>query len=82
MALTREMNRLAPNGKVDAIVVGTYTKAGDTALVNGRMILPKSGKVIAVADITVDAGPKNKFMTALMEQEITTMAPTETVEGY
>jgi len=82
MALTREMNRLAPNGKVDAIVVGTYTKAGDTALVNGRMILPKSGKVIAVADITVDTGPKNKFMTALMEQEITTMAPTETVEGY
>lgn len=82
MALTREMNRLAPGGKVDAIVVGTYTKAGDTALVNGRMILPKSGKVVAVGDITVDAGPRNKFITALLEQEITTMMPSETVEGY
>lgn len=82
MALSREMNRLAPNGKVDAIVVGTYTKAGDTALVNGRMILPKSGKVVGVGDITVDAGPRNKFITALLEQEITTMMPTETVEGY
>lgn len=82
MALTREMSRLAPNGKVDAIVVGTYTKAGETALVNGRMILPKSGKVVGVGDITVDAGPNNKFMTALLDQEITTMMPTETVEGY
>jgi TolB-like protein len=82
MALTREMSRLAPNGKVDAIVVGTYTKAGETALVNGRMILSKSGKVVGVGDITVDAGPKNKFMTALLDQEITTMMPTETVEGY
>jgi TolB-like protein len=82
MALTREMNRLIPNGKVDGVVVGTYTKAGDTALVNGRMILPKSGKVVGVGDITVDAGPRNKFMAALLEQEITTMMPTETVEGY
>jgi TolB-like protein len=82
MALTREMNKLAPNGKLDAIVVGTYTKAGDTVLANGRMILPKSGKVVGVGDITVDAGPRNKFMAGLMEQEITTMMPTETVEGY
>lgn len=82
MALTREMNRLLPNGNVDAIVAGTYTKAGDTALVTGRMILPKSGKVVGVGDMTVDAGPRNKFMAALLEQEITTMMPTETVEGY
>lgn len=82
MALTREMNRLLPNGKVDAIVAGTYTKTGDTALVTGRMILPKSGKVVGVGDMTVDAGPRNKFMAAMLEQEITTMMPTETVEGY
>jgi TolB-like protein len=82
MALTREANRLIPRGKVDAVVVGTYTRAGDAALVNGRMILPKTGKVVGVGDITVDAGPRNKFMTALLEQEITTMMPSETVEGY
>ncbi len=82
MALTREASRLVPRNSVDAVVVGTYTKAGDTALVNGRMILPKTGKVVGVGDITVDAGPRNKFMAALLEQEITTMMPTETVEGY
>lgn len=82
MALTRETSRLIPRNGVDAVVVGTYTKAGDTALVNGRMILPKTGKVVGVGDIIVDAGPRNKFMTALLEQEITTMMPAETVEGY
>ena len=82
MALTREAGRLVPKGKVDAVVVGTYTKAGDTALVNGRMILPKTGKVVGVGDMTVDAGARNKFMTALLEQEITTIMPSETVEGY
>ncbi|MBF0634640.1 MAG: hypothetical protein HQK85_08285, partial [Nitrospinae bacterium] len=82
MALTREASRLSPTGRVDAIVAGTYTKTGDTALVTGRMILPRSGKVVGVGDMTVDAGPRNKFMAAMLEQEITTMMPTETVEGY
>lgn len=82
MGLTREAERLVPKGKADAIVVGTYTRAGDTALVNGRMILAKTGKVVGVGDIALDASPRNKFMASLFEQEITTVLPSETVEGY
>jgi TolB-like protein len=82
IGLTREAERLVPKGRADAVVVGTYTKAGDTALVNGRMILAKTGKVVGVGDLSLDASPRNKFMAALFEQEITTAMPAETVEGY
>ncbi|MBI4667133.1 MAG: hypothetical protein HY751_12080 [Nitrospinae bacterium] len=82
MGLSREAHRLMQNSGADAVLVGTYTKAGETVVVSGRLVFPKNRQVVGVGDILVDASPKNKFITALLEREVTTITPAETVEGY
>lgn len=80
--LSREMSQLVSNTKADAVLLGTYTKAGENVVVNGRLVVNKTQQVIGVGDIVVDARPSNKFVTGLLKNEITSVLPTETVEGY
>ena len=83
LALSREMSRILPDHKVDAVVVGTYAKAVDeNILVNARMVDGKTQNVISAGSMIVDAKPENKFVIALLGSEVTTVMPEETVEGY
>ena len=82
LGLTREMSQLLNARKADALVVGTYAKAGDNVVVNARMIDSKTKLVVGAGEMLVDAKESNKFVTALLENEVTTVMPTETVEGY
>ncbi len=82
LAMTREMSQLIGDHSADAYLVGTYTRAGDQALVNARLVMGQSKKVVGVGQMVVDAGPKNKFVQAMLENEVTTVMPGETVEGY
>lgn len=80
--LSREMSQLISNARADAVLLGTYTKAGENVIVNGRLVIGKTQEVIGVGDMVVDAKPGNKFMASLLKNEVTSVLPTETVEGY
>lgn len=82
LALTREMSRILNKEKTDALVVGTYTRADEKVLVNARMIVPATREVLGVGSMVVDAGEENKFVASLLENEVTTVMPAETVEGF
>ncbi|VAX21738.1 hypothetical protein MNBD_NITROSPINAE02-817 [hydrothermal vent metagenome] len=83
LALSREMSRILPDHKVDAVVVGTYAKAGEESIVvSARMVDGKTQNVISAGSMIVDAKPGNKFVIALLGNEVTTVMPEETVEGY
>ncbi len=82
LGMTRELNQIINNTHADALLVGTYTRAEDKVFVNGRLILAGEGKVVGAGEMVVDAGPQNKFITAMLENEITTIMPQETIEGY
>ena len=82
LELSREMSRVMANRGAEAVIVGTYTKAGDHVIVNGRFINAKSHVVTGVGELIVDASQRNKFVTGLLEKEVTTVMPAETVEGY
>ncbi len=82
LALSREMSRTMGTNKVDTLVVGTYTRAGDKVMVNARMVKSETRMVVSAGSMIVDAGEKNKFITAMLKNEVTSIPPTETVEGY
>lgn len=82
LAMTREMSQLIGDHSADAYLVGAYTRAGDQVLVNARLVMAQSKKVVGVGQMVVDAGSKNKFVQAMLEREVTTVMPGETVEGY
>ncbi|HEB71967.1 MAG TPA: hypothetical protein ENI77_05045 [Nitrospirae bacterium] len=82
LGLTREMSQLMMNKKVDALVVGTYNKAGDNITVSSRLVIRGARRVVGVGRMIVDASSKNKFVTAMLENEVTTVMPTETIEGF
>ncbi|VAX18256.1 hypothetical protein MNBD_NITROSPINAE04-560 [hydrothermal vent metagenome] len=82
LGLSREMSRLMNDKKVDAVVVGTYVRAADNVVVNARLVRGDTRRVAGASSMIVDASKKNKFVTAMLKNEITTIMPTETVEGY
>ncbi|VAX15573.1 hypothetical protein MNBD_NITROSPINAE03-678 [hydrothermal vent metagenome] len=82
LGLTREMSQLMMNKKADALVVGTYNRAGDNITVSARLVIRGARRVAGVGRMIVDASSKNKFVTAMLENEVTTVAPTETIEGF
>jgi len=82
LGLTREMSQLMMNEKADALVVGTYNRAGDNITVSSRLVIRGTSKVAGVGRMIVDASSKNKFVTAMLENEVTTVMPTETIEGF
>ncbi|MBI5815608.1 MAG: hypothetical protein HZB29_08360 [Nitrospinae bacterium] len=82
MGLSREMSQLMANRGAEAVIVGTYTRAGDTVVVNGRFLNARSHTVTGVGELIVDAGPRNKFIAGLLEKEVTAVPPAETVEGF
>lgn len=82
LALTREMSQLVGSTGAGAVVLGTYTKAGDKVMVSARMVVKKTKRVIGVGSMTVDAGEENEFVAALLKNEIAAVPPTETVEGF
>ncbi len=82
LALTREMSQIMTNRKADALVVGVYTRAGDKITVNSRLVIGETQEIVGVGRMIVDAGSGNKFVTAMLENEVTTVMPTETVEGF
>lgn len=82
LALTREMSQLMMNKKANALVVGTYNKAGDNITVSSRLVILGDQRVAGVGRMIVDASSSNKFVTAMLKNEITTVMPTETIEGF
>jgi TolB-like protein len=82
LVLSREMAHIINERNADAYLVGTYARADDKVFVNARLALVGSRKVVGVGQMVVDAGQKNKFVVAMLENEITTVMPGETVEGY
>jgi len=82
LSLSREMSQVMMNRKADAVLLGTYTRAGENLAVNARMIVGKNQAVVGAGQIIVDASGRNKFVTAMLEHEVTVVMPTETVEGF
>ena len=82
LGLTREMSQLMMNKKADALVVGTYNRAGDNISVSSRLVFRGTRQVAGVGRMIVDASSRNKFVTAMLENEVTTVMPTETIEGF
>lgn len=82
LALTREMSQLMMNKKADALVVGTYNRAGDNITVSSRLVILGDQKVAGVGKMIIDASSKNRFVTAMLENEVTTVMPSETIEGF
>lgn len=82
LGLTREMSQLMMNKKADALVVGTYNRAGDNITVSSRLVILGDQKIVGVGKMIVDASSKNKFVIAMLENEITTVMPSETIEGF
>ncbi len=82
LGLTREMSQIVANANADSLLVGTYTKAGDTILVEARLVKADTGIVIGSGSGVVEAGASNKLIAGLLEKEVTTVMPQETVEGY
>jgi len=82
LGLSREMSQIIKNRKADAVVVGTYTRGGDSIAVNSRLVIGKTQEVVGIGQIIVDSSPRNKFVTAMLKNEVTTVMPTEMVEGF
>ena len=82
LALSRAMNQVIHNTGADFLLLGTYTKAGDNIAVAARVVDAGTQEVISSGRIIVDAGEKNKFVTAMLENEVTSILPSETVEGF
>lgn len=82
LGLTREMSQIMMNKNADVVVVGTYAKAGDNIAINSRLVVAKTQEVVGAGQMIVEGGARNKFVTAMLENEITTVIPTETVEGF
>lgn len=82
LALTREMSQLIGGSGADAVVLGSYTKAGDKVMVSARMVMKRTKRVVGAGSMTVDAGEENEFVAALLKNEIAAVPPTETVEGF
>jgi TolB-like protein len=82
LGLTREMSQIVANANADSLLVGTYTKAGDTILVEARLVKADTGIVIGSGSGVIEAGESNKLIAGLLKKEVTTVMPQETVEGY
>lgn len=55
LMLTREVKELAKSHKVQAVIVGTYTKAKKWTVINMRLIRPTDNVVLASYDYPVSA---------------------------
>ena len=55
--LSRDLRRLSPNVKAQAILVGTFSRAGHTLYVSTRLIDPADGSIMASTDyrLRIDA---------------------------
>lgn len=82
LGLTRDMSQLMASRRADAMLVGTYARAGDKVAVSARMALAGTQEVAGAAEIVVEAGKANPFVTAMLDREITAVPVTETVEGF
>lgn len=82
MALTRELEELMNKYEADAIVLGTYKKAGNVMTVNARMVVSENQEVISVASLKLDLNPDDAFMKALLENELDRVSMRSDVEGY
>ena len=82
MAITRETEELMNKYEADAIVLGTYKKAGDVMTVNARMVVSENQEVISVASLKLDVNPDDSFMKALLENELDRISMQSDVEGF
>ena len=63
--LTRDLSRLAPNTKAQAILVGTISRAAQTLYVSARLVDPADGAIISSTDYRLRI---DKTLESMLEQ--------------
>lgn len=80
-ALTREPDELKEGPAADAVVLGTYTMAGDTVTVHARLVLPESRRVVSVGMFQMDVKRDDPYMKRLFEEPYERVGSNNYVEG-
>lgn len=68
-ALTREADEMGGPPSADAVVLGTYARAGETVYVHARMVVPESRRVISVASFQVKLAKDDPFMREMLAND-------------
>lgn len=74
-SLTREADEAAEGGPIDAVILGTYTRAGETVYVHARMVLPESRRVVSVASFQMKLGKDDRFMQEMFANNAERLGP-------
>jgi len=69
LLLTREIKNIAKNQNAQAVIVGTYAKAGDMVFVNLKTIQPNTNVVMAVHDYAFPMDNNLKAMLSTNEKK-------------
>lgn len=67
-ALSREPDEVEEGVAADAVVLGTYAKAGDTVIVHARLVLPESRRVVSVGLFQMSLRRDDPFMKRMFEE--------------
>ncbi|MEE8483365.1 MAG: FlgO family outer membrane protein [Nitrospinota bacterium] len=70
MALTRDVDEMLGKYHGQAMIIGTYKRAGDTVIVHTRLIVTDNQEVVSVASMEMTVKEDDKFMQAMFDRQL------------
>lgn len=80
-ALSREPDELKEAAAADAVVLGTYTMAGDSVIVHARLVLPESRRVVSAGMFQMNIRRDDPYMKRLFEEPYERVGSNNYAEG-